>query len=338
MTIITQQKNVLVFIEQTNNKIAEVSLELVGKAQELAQQLNVAVDAVVLGSKMHQDLSLLGHYGCSNIYYIDDKRLAHFTSVPYAKIVVSIIKKYAPQIVLFGATVNGRDLAPRVSSALRCGLTADCTDLQIGSYEFKGEKWDKTLLQIRPAFGGNIIATIVSPESSPSMATVREGVMKMAELDKSRHAKIIEEKCELSDTDFPTQVIEVVRQEKSVNLKAAKIIVAAGIGVTTKESLNLLKELAKTLGAEIGCTRPVVDAGLLGWEHQIGQTGTTVRPNLYIACGISGQLQHTSGMVEAKRIVAINLDPQAPIFKIAHYGIVGDLNDVVAKMIKAYKK
>lgn len=332
------QKNVLVFVEQNNNKIAEVSLELICKARELAQLLNVAVDAVVLGCDMQAELNVLGHYGCRNVYYVNDKRLAHFTSMPYAKIIVNVIKKHTPQIVLFGATVNGRDLAPRVASALRCGLTADCTDLQIGSYEFKGIKWDKTLLQIRPAFGGNIIATIVSPESLPSMATVREGVMKMIAPDTHKQAKIIEEKCELSDLDFPTKVIEVLRQEKSVNLKAAKIIVAVGMGVATKESVQLVQELARVLGAEVGCTRPVADAGLLSWERQIGQTGTTVRPTLYIACGISGQLQHLTGMEESKRIIAINTDPHAPIFKIAHYGIVGDLNDVVAKMIKAYKK
>jgi electron transfer flavoprotein alpha subunit len=335
MTPIAKQ-NVMVFIEQNNNKIAEVSLELLGKASELATQLDVAVDAVALGSGLRKELSILGQYGCHNIYYVDDQRLAHFTSVPYAKGIAHLIKKHQPQIVLFGATINGRDVAPRVASILRCGLTADCTDLQIGSYEFKGNKWEQTLLQIRPAFGGNIIATIVSPESSPSMATVREGVMEIHHTN--NQVKIIEEKLELTAADFPTQIIEVMRQEKKVNLKAAKIIVAAGMGVATQESLNLVRELAKVLGAEIGCTRPVIDAGLLNSEHQVGQTGTTVRPNLYIACGISGQLQHLAGMAEAKRIIAINTDPQAPIFKVAHYGIVGDLNDVVAKMIHAYRR
>ena len=330
------QKNVLVFIEQTNNKIAAVSLELICKAQQLAAQLNVAVDAVVLGSNMHEEVKVLGHYGCNNVYYVNDERLAHFNSVPYAKIIIDIIKKYTPQIVLFGATINGRDVAPRVSSALQCGLTADCTDLQIGSYEFKGNKWDNTLLQMRPAFGGNIIATIVSPESSPSMATVREGVMKMVAPDDKKQARIIEEKCTLSDTDFLTEVVEVIRQEKTVNLKAAKIIVAAGMGAATRGSLDLIKALAKLLGAEVGCTRPVIDSGLLSWEHQIGQTGITVRPNLYIACGISGQLQHVTGMDESKRIIAINKDPHAPIFNVAHYGIIGTVDDVITKMVSAY--
>lgn len=332
------KQSVLVFIEQNANKIAEVSLELVCKARELADQLNVGVTAIALGHNLKNELNILGTYGCEEVYYVDDKRLAHFTSVPYSKTVAYLIKKIQPQIVLFGATICGRDLAPRVASELECGLTADCTNLQIGDYEFKGKKWNNILLQIRPAFGGNIIATIVSPESTPSMATVREGVMKMHVPDPTRTAKIIEESCHLTNSDFLTEIVEVVRQERSVNLKGAKIIVGAGMGVATQESLNLVRELAKTLGAEIGGSRPVIDAGLLGWEYQIGQTGTTVRPTLYIACGISGQVQHVVGISEAKRIIAINTDPNAPIFKVAHYGIVGDLNEVIPKMIKAYKK
>ena len=331
------KRNVLVFVEQIDSKIAEVSLELICKARELANQLQVNVTAILLGFGMRDKLNMLGHYGCDEIYYVDDERLVHFTSIPYAKTVATIIQKYQPQIVLFGATINGRDLAPRMSAELRCGLTADCTDLQIGKYEFKGKVWENTLLQIRPAFGGNIIATIVSPECATSMASVREGVMKMREPDTSRKAQIKEEKVEFTQHDFLTEILKVVREAKSINLKAAKIIIAAGIGVATSESLNLVRELAKTFGGVIGCTRPVVDAGLLSWEHQIGQTGTTVRPNLYIACGISGQMQHTSGMKEAKRIIAINNDPNAPIFKIAHYGIVADLNSVIPKMINAYK-
>ncbi|MCK4609263.1 MAG: electron transfer flavoprotein subunit alpha/FixB family protein, partial [Gammaproteobacteria bacterium] len=279
-------KGVLVFVEQTNGKIAEVSLELISKAGELAAKLNAPVEAVVLGHEMQAELATLGYYGCETIYYIDDKRLAHFTSVPYAKTVVNMIKKHEPQIVLFGATTNGRDIAPRVASELRCGLTADCTELQIGDYESKGKTWENTLMQIRPAFGGNIVATIVSPESIPSMATVREGVMKLVEPDSSKQANIVAEPCELADTDFLTEVLEVVREAKQVNLKAANIIVAAGMGVSDQSALALVKELAKVLGAEVGCSRPVCDAGLLEIDRQIGQTVTTVRPPLYIACGI----------------------------------------------------
>jgi electron transfer flavoprotein alpha subunit len=332
-----KDKNIMVFIEQKSGKIAEVSLELVCKAVELAKQLNISVTAVILGFNLDEAIKSLGFYGVSEVYYVNDKRLAHFTSVPYAKTITNIIKKYNPQIVLFGATTNGRDLAPRVSAALECGLTADCTDLQIGSYEFRGKTWENILLQIRPAFGGNIIATIVSPASSPSMATVREGVMKMHEKDLTKKAIISAEKCALVDDDILTEVLEVITKERAVDLKAANIIVAAGMGVTNKESLKLVEELAKVLGGDIGCTRPVCDAGFLCSDYQIGQTGVTVRPNLYIACGISGQLQHLAGMDEAKRIIAINIDPNAPIFKIAHIGIVGDLNSVIPKMIKAYK-
>lgn len=328
---------VLVFIEQHDKKIADVSLELICKARHLADELGAPVAAVVLGFEIKNTLEILGVYGCDNVYCIEDKRLANFTSVPYAKTIANIVRKYKPQIVLFGATTTGRDIAPRVASELRCGLTADCTDLQIGKYEFKDQVWEKTLLQIRPAFGGNIVATIVSPESSPSMATVREGVIKLEKPNAAKKPRIIEEKCELADGDFLTEVLEVVREQKHVNLKTAKIIVAAGMGVSTHKSMDLVNELARVIGAEVGCTRTIVDAGFLAHARQIGQTGVTVRPNLYIACGISGQLQHISGMSESHRIIAINTDPNAPIFKIAHYSVVGDVGDVLPKMIKAYK-
>lgn len=330
-------QNILVFVEYNNGVIANVSLELISKAKELAQELKVKVDAVVLGWNMLDKLGKLGHYGCDNVYYINDKRLAHFTSVPYAKIVSSIIEKYTPQIVLFGATINGRDLAPRIAGTLGCGLTADCINLQIGNYEFKGQKWEKTLLQIRPAFGGNIVATIVSPESSPSMASVREGVMKLAHPNPNKTPQIVMESSNLTDNDYMTEVLEVVQKPKDVNLKEAKIIIGVGIGATDPATLEAIKALANELGAEIGCTRPVADMGLFSWDYQIGQTGLTVRPNLYIACGISGQLQHTVGVEESKRIIAINKDAQAPIFKLAHYGIVGDVKDVVSKMLQAHK-
>ncbi|MCP4042563.1 MAG: electron transfer flavoprotein subunit alpha/FixB family protein, partial [Gammaproteobacteria bacterium] len=219
----------------------------------------------------------------------------------------------------------------------RCGLTADCTELQIGEYKTKGKVYENAFLQIRPAFGGNIMATIVSPESFPSMATVREGVMRMDPPDKSKTAEVVVEESGLADGDFMTEVLEVVRKQKAVNLGSAQIIVAAGMGAGNPGTLKLVRQLADTLGGEVGASRPLVDAGLLPHEHQVGQTGTTVRPNLYIACGISGQIQHRAGMAGSKRIIAINSDPDAPIFKIAHYGIVGNLNDVIPKMIEAYK-
>ncbi len=329
--------SVMVFIEQSESKIADVSIELICEGKKLADQLGVRVSAVALGHGMKEELAVLAHYGCETVYYIDDKRLAHFTSVPYAKSVANIINKVRPQIVLFGASVIGRDMAPRVASELKCGLTADCTGLKIGEHKTKDKFYKNTLLQIRPAFGGNIVATIVSPESVPSMATVREGVMKITPPDTSGTIEIIEEKCELGDSDFLTDLVEVIREEKAVNLKAAHVIVSAGMGAANPKSLKLVKELAEVLGGELGGSRPIVDSGLLVKDHQVGQTGTTVRPTLYIACGISGQIQHRAGMAESKRIIAINSDPEAPIFKIANYGIIGEVNDVIPKMIKAYK-
>ena len=331
------KKNVMVFIESRNGKVAEVSLELLSAAGRLAKKLGGSVEAVAIGHNLADELKILGHYGCQRAYYTDDERLTHFTSIPYAKTIVKMIKQYQPGIVLFGATTMGRDVAPRVASALKCGLTADCTDLQIGEHKIKDVTYKNTLMQIRPAFGGNIVATIVSPESVPSMATVREGVMKMIAPDPDKTVEIIQEACLLDDDDFLTEVLEVIREEKQVNLKAAQVIVSAGMGAIDPEAIALAKDLAKLLGGELGCSRPVVDSGVLDKDHQIGQTGITVRPNLYIACGISGQIQHRAGMSEAKRIIAINKDPLAPIFGLAHYGIVGDVKDVLGKMIKAYK-
>jgi len=332
------QSGVMVFIEQNDGQIADVSLELVSKARELAGELHVPVEAVALGHNLHSELQVLGEFGCSRVYSVDHPGLHHFTSLPYAKTVAGIIEKASPRICLFGATTTGRDLAPRIASQLQCGLTADCTDLEIGEYKLKGQVFEQTLLQIRPAFGGNIIATIVSPQSRPSMATVREGVMPKKTVPEPKPVEIVEEPCPLDADAFVTEVLEVIREDKAVDLKAAKIIVSAGMGAASPEALALVRELAAVLGGVVGASRPMVDSGQLVKDHQVGQTGTTVRPNLYIACGISGQIQHRAGMAESKRIIAINSDPAAPIFEFAHYGIVGDVLDVVPKMIKAYKE
>ncbi len=333
----SEAKNLMVFVEQHNSKISDVSLELICEANRLARVLNTTVEAVVIGYNMKSELAKLGHYGCQNVYYIDDKRMKHFSSVPYAKTITNVIKTNNPKIVLFGATTMGRDIAPRIASELKCGLTADCTELKIGEHKIKDKVYENTLLQIRPAFGGNIIATIVSPESVPSMATIRPGVMKMITPDTSKLVEVIPVSHNLNSNDFLTEIIEVIDEEKSVNLQSAQIIVAAGMGAANETALKLVKELAQTLGGEIGSSRPVVDSGALKYDHQVGQTGVTVRPNLYIACGISGQIQHRAGMAEAKRIIAINSDPDAPIFKIAHYGIIGDINEIIPKMIKSFK-
>jgi electron transfer flavoprotein alpha subunit len=330
-------KQVMVFVEQFDGRIADVSLELICEARRLARELDATVTAVALGSKLVGVLPALGNYGCKTVYCVEDERLSHFTSHPYAKSVVGVIRRHAPVIVLFGATIIGRDMAPRVASALKCGLTADCTELRIGEHKSLKQVYPSTLLQVRPAFGGNIMATIVSPESVPSMATVRPGVMKLDPPEAGVSAEVVVEESGLTPDDFLTEVVEVVRREKSVNLGAAQIIVAAGAGAVAPASLALIRRLAQTIGGVVAVSRPLVDAGLFSHDHQVGQTGATVRANLYIACGISGQIQHRAGMAGSKRIVAINSDPDAPIFRIAHYGIVGDLNEVIPKMIDAYK-
>jgi electron transfer flavoprotein alpha subunit len=250
--------------------------------------------------------------------------------------VVSLVKEYEPQIMLFGATTTGRDIAPRVASELRVGLTADCTNLKIGDFQKKDAEYKDILYQIRPAFGGNIIATIVSPDHRPQMSTVREGVMKMNEPDKNRKAEIVEYTPEIPADLQAAEIVERLQQEKSVDLKGAQIIVAGGMGLGTKENFELIRKLAHAVGGEVGGSRAAVDAGFVSSDHQVGQTGTTVRPKLYIAVGISGQIQHLAGMAESNRIIAINSDPAAPIFACAHYGIVGDLNEVVPRFIEAY--
>lgn len=328
---------VMVFIEYRNGKIADVSLELVCEGFRLAQRLGTTVEAMAIGYNIQEQIGVLGEYGCRRVYCVDDRRLSHFTSLPYAKAVVSLVEKTAPKIVLFGATKIGRDVAPRVASELKCGLTADCTALEIGSHQAKGKRYEDLLFQIRPAFGGNILATIISPDSAPSMATVRDGVMRLTRPEISRAAEIVKEDVGLTDQDFMTEVLDVVEQEKSVDLRSAKVIVSAGMGACLPESIAMIKELAALLGGEVGASRPIVDAGLLGKEHQVGQTGISVNPKLYIACGISGQIQHRAGMSGAKRIIAINDNPAAPMFSIAHYGIVGEVNTVLPKLIRAYK-
>lgn len=331
--------NVWVFIEQEGGKIADVSLELVCKGRDLAKRLGVKTEAVLLGNKIEGCVDTLYHYGCDTVYLAEDDRLEPFTVLPYAKVIMDLVKEHKPNILLFGATMKGRELAPRVASEKLAGLTADCTDLQIDDFDDKvNQKFYKDkLMQIRPAFGGNIIATIVNTWDDPQMVTVREGVMKMDDPDTSRKGKLVKVKPALSKEETIIKVIERIREEKSVNLKGAQIIVAGGYGVGSKNNFKLIYQLAEALGGEVGASRAAVDAGWIDHDHQVGQTGVTVRPKLYIACGISGSIQHRAGMTESKKIIAINTDPDAPIFSVAHYSIVGDLNDVIPKMIKAYK-
>jgi electron transfer flavoprotein alpha subunit len=335
-----KQGEVWIFAEQEDEKLADTALELCGKARELADKLGVKVGAMLFGHNVRELSYLLIARGVDKVYYVHDRRLENFRTLPYAHAASTLIHKHKPQIVLYGATPMGRDLAPRIASEMRSGMTADCTDLQIG--EFTDQKTKKVytnlLHQIRPAFGGNIIATIINHDRWPQMATVREGVMRMIEGDPSRTGQIIEETVEFNDFHQSVKLIERHREKKKINLKAARIIVAGGGGVGSKANFKVIHDLAGALGAAVGASRAAVDSGFVGKEHQIGQTGTTVRPALYIACGISGAVQHRAGMEDSAKIIAINWDKEAPIFGVAHYGIVGDLNKVIPMMIKAIRE
>ena len=334
--------SVFVYCEIEDGIVADVSLELLTKGKKLAIQKGVQLEAIAIGSGLDKISEQVYPFGVDVLHIADDKRMAYFTTVPHAKIVSEIFKTEKPDIALFGATSVGRDLAPRVSSTLQCGLTADCTSLEIGDHI---EPKDKTeykglLYQIRPAFGGNIIATIVNPETRPQMATVREGVMKKEIFDAKYKGivKQIDVKAVLVDADFAVKIIERHMEKSKVNIKNSGIIICGGYGVGSKENFKLLYELAEVLGGEVGGSRAAVDAGYIEHERQIGQTGVTVRPKLYIACGISGAVQHTAGMAESSMIISINTDPKAPINTIADYTITGDLSEVLPKMIKYYKK
>lgn len=331
---------VWVFAEQESGKLSDVVLELCGKARELADKLGVKVGAILPGCGVADLSKELFAYGVDRVYVVDDPNLKRFTSMPYAHVIQTEIERRAPQIVLYGATSIGRDLAPRVASATRSGMTADCTDLQIDDVVEPRSKteYKNLLLQIRPAFGGNIIATIINPEQWPQMATVREGVFPKREADYSRTGEIVEDKVEIDPSLLAVEALERFVEEKKVDLKSARVVVAGGGGVGSKENFRLIFELAGALGGAVGASRAAVDGGFVDPDHQIGQTGTTVRPALYVACGISGAVQHRAGMEESAKIIAINTDPNAPIFSVAHYGIVGDLNQVIPAMIKAVRE
>jgi len=329
---------VAVFVEQDGGKAAEVSLELLCKGRELADRLGVRLHAILLGSGISGLADELIAYGADDVHVADHPELRYYRTRPYARVVAEVIRRTSPQIVLYGATHVGRDLAPRIASELRTGLTADCTDLRVGDHTAPdGTVFKDLLYQIRPAFGGNIIATIVCPGHRPQMATVREGVMRLGEPDRARRGRVVPVDVALKQEDLLVEILRRERKEKTVNLKGARVIVAGGAGVGSAENFRLIFQLAEVLGGEVGASRSAVDRGFIGKEHQVGQTGTTVRPKLYIACGISGAVQHRAGMQESAKIVAINTDPDAPIFSIAHYGIVGDLNEVIPMLIRAYK-
>lgn len=330
---------VWVFAEQEDGRLSDVPRELLGKGRELADRLGVPLAAVLMGADVAPLCDELFAAGADRVHLVEDAALRVFRGAAYRPAFVALVKECAPQIVIFGATHMGRDLAPAVASALRCGLTADCTDLRIGDYTDckTKETFTNVLQQIRPAFGGNIIATIVNPRNWPQMATVREGVMKPLAPQPGRTGEIVRHAAHLDGVEIPVEVLEIVRRHTTVNLKGARIIVAGGAGVGSKENFQQLYALADALGGAVGASRAAVDLGYCEHERQIGQTGVTVRPALFISCGISGAVQHLAGMQDAAKIIAINTDRNAPIFKVAHYGIVGDLNVVVPRLIKAVR-
>ncbi len=324
-------QGVWVFIEQKNSKIQSVSYELLGKAQELARKLHCSVSGVLIGHNLDDQLDELSWRGADNLYLVEAPEIANFQDEPYTNILVNLIQKYKPEIVLCGATAIGRSLISRVAVKIKSGLTADCTGLDIDPDK-------KILLQTRPAFGGNIMATIISPNFRPQMATVRHKVMLPLEPDKRRKAKVIRENFASTVYFSRTKLLDIVEEiESTVNLAEADIIVSGGRGMGGLENFKILEELAHVLGAAVGASRAAVDAGWMPYSHQVGQTGRTVAPKIYIACGISGQIQHFVGMSSSKIIVAINKDPDAPIFKFATYGIVGDLFQIVPALSKKFK-
>jgi len=334
--------NIFVYIELEDGAIADVSLELLTKGRELADRLGVKLEAVAMGVGLTGIEKELAKYGADTVWVADDEVFAPFRTLPHTAVLCGLIEQEKPQIVLFGATCIGRDFAPRVSSALHSGLTADCTQLVIGDHKDPktGKEYTDLLYQIRPAFGGNIIATIVNPDCRPQMATVREGVMRKEYAAQPGRGEVraIDWKKFVKDTDLAVRIVERQIEERKIDIKGAGIIVAGGYGMGSKENFKLVHELADVLGGEVGASRAAVDAGFTDHARQVGQTGVTVRPKLYIACGISGQIQHTAGMDQSSMVISINSDPEAPICKLADYAITGDVNDIIPKMIKYYKQ
>ena len=318
--------------EQREGKINPVTIELIGEGRKLADQLGKELAVVIAGYEVEKDVKELLHYSVDKVYYINDPLLKDFTTDGYAISIANLIERKKPEVVLVGATSIGRDIAPRIAGKVGTGLTADCTKLEIDST-------DNKLLQTRPAFGGNLMATIVCPKNRPQMSTVRPGVMAKAVRNESETGILEVVTPELTEKMIRTRLVEILPQEKkSVNLTDARIIVSGGRGLKRAEGFELIKELADKLGAEIGASRAAVDSGWIEHSHQVGQTGTTVRPELYIACGISGAIQHLAGMSDSKYIVAINKDAKAPIFSICDYGIVGDLYEIIPEMIESLNR
>ena len=338
-----EYKGVYVFAQQVDNELSGIAFELLGKAKELAKDLNTDVTAILLGSGIKGLADQLAEYGADKVIVVDDPELKEYRTEPYAHAVSSVINEYKPEIVLVGATAIGRDLGPRVSARVATGLTADCTVLEIGDFPLNPipgqEQKHNQLLMTRPAFGGNTIATIACPDNRPQMATVRPGVMQKIDPVQGAKAEVIEYNPGFTPNNKYVEIMEVVKEiSNTVDIMDAKILVSGGRGVGSKENFQILQDLADVIGGTVSCSRAVVDNGWMPKELQVGQTGKTVRPNVYFAIGISGAIQHAAGMEESDIIVAINKDETAPIFDIADYGVVGDLNKIVPKLTEELKK
>ncbi len=340
---IAQYKGVFVFAQQVDNQVSGIAYELLGKAKELAQPLNAQVTAVLIGSGVAGLVDSLAEYGADRVIVVDDPELKEYRTEPYAHALASVINEYKPEIVLVGATAIGRDLGPTVSARVATGLTADCTVLEIGDFPLVAvpgqEQKHNQLLMTRPAFGGNTIATIACPDNRPQMATVRPGVMQKIDPIAGAKAEVINYNPGFTPNNRYVTIKEVVKAVgDTVDIMDAKVLVSGGRGVGSPENFKILEDLAKVLGGEVSCSRAVVDSGWKPKDLQVGQTGKTVRPHVYFAIGISGAIQHVAGMEESDIIVAINKDEDAPIFDVADYGVVGDLNKIVPQLTEALKK
>lgn len=337
-----QYKGVFIYAQQVDGEISPIAFELLGKAKDLAADLDTDVTAVLLGSKIKGLADQFAEYGADRVIVVDDPVLEVYRTEPYAQALTAVINEYKPEIMLVGATAIGRDLGPRVSARVGTGLTADCTKLEIGDFPLNPlpgkEQKHNQLLMTRPAFGGNTIATIACPDNRPQMATVRPGVMQKIDPVKGAKAEVVEFNPELKENNCYVEILDIVKEVAEVaDIQQAKILVSGGRGVGSKENFKILQDLADALGGTVSCSRAVVDNGWMPKDLQVGQTGKTVRPNVYFAIGISGAIQHTAGMEESDIIIAINKDESAPIFDVADYGIVGDLNKIVPLITEAVK-
>lgn len=339
---IKQYKGVFIYAQQVDGEISPIAYELLGKAKDLAADLDTQVTAVLLGSNVKGLADSLAEYGADRVIVVDDPVLETYRTEPYAQALTAVINEYKPEIMLVGATAIGRDLGPRVSARVGTGLTADCTKLEIGDFPLNPlpnkEQKHNQLLMTRPAFGGNTIATIACPDNRPQMATVRPGVMQKIAPVTGAKAEVVEFNPELKENNCYVEILDIVKEVAEVaDIQQAKILVSGGRGVGSKENFKILQDLADALGGTVSCSRAVVDNGWMPKDLQVGQTGKTVRPNVYFAIGISGAIQHTAGMEESDIIIAINKDESAPIFDVADYGIVGDLNKIVPLITEAVK-